>query len=156
MIRNCTEFTMEEIQILRPDIVICMGSIPFEGIWRGIRNKYTRFLLPQDYDFYSFRFDMNGKIVKVIRLYHCGDMRTLSQIADYFEKCSQGEVVTRRFDVMNEFFEVAFGPHLHLHEYHGRLIEWAEHLKNDYRDLRAQPLLVRFMVHELVEKALRD
>jgi hypothetical protein len=160
MVKNCTEFTLEEIEILNPDIVICMGGPPFDRIWFGIKNKYTRFLEPQDYDFYSFRYKMNDKIVKVIRVYHYGDMRTINRIADYLKRCSHGEKAKTKFYLMNEFFEVAFGKSIHLKDYYGKLMEMEKQLNNYYEhkkgDKHTPPLLAKFLIHELVERVLKD
>lgn len=160
MVKSCTEFTLEEIEILDPDIIICMGAIPFNGIWFGIRNKYTRVLEPQDYDFYSFKYKKNGKTVKVIRVYHYGDMRTLNRIADDLKRYSHGETPKIKFSLMNEFFEVAFRKHTPLKEYYERLQEMKELLNTYYSDKSGDrhtpPLLAKFMIHELVERVLKN
>jgi len=160
MIRNCTEFTLEEIDILDPDIIVCMGSVPFNGIWFGIKNKHRRILEPHDYDFYSFRYQKKGKTVKVIRVYHYGDMRTINRIAKYLEMLSSGETPKTKFYLLDEFFEVAFGRDTKQAHYYGKLMDFKEKLNEYYEDRKQDkhklPLLAKFVIHELVEKALWD
>ncbi|MGB8657161.1 MAG: uracil-DNA glycosylase family protein [Candidatus Zixiibacteriota bacterium] len=160
MVNNCLEFIIREIEILDPDIIICMGRIPFNGIWSGIRNKYRRFSKPQDYEQYSFRFGMNGKDVKVIRIYHYGDPRTLNRIEDDLRRYGRGETLKTKFSIMNKFFEVTFGNDVPSKKYYDKLLEIKESLNEYYRDRpddkHTPPPLAKFIIRELVENALKE
>ncbi len=160
MVNNCLEFTLGEIEILNPDLIICMGAIPFDGIWFGIINKYTRSLKPQDYDFFSFRFYMGGREVKVIRVYHYGDMRTLNLIEKDTEKYSSGEIAKPKFTLLNKFFEKAFGREVSPKEYYGKLKEQESEINEYYKyregDQHKLPLLAKFIIRELVKNALKE
>jgi len=160
MVRNCTGFTLEEIEILDPDIIVCMGRIPFDGIWFGIKNKYKGFLEPQDYDSYSFRFKNNNRIVRVIRVYHYGYFGIVRWIENYLKRCAEGETPKSKFYGLNQFFQGAFGNNVPLTQYYRKLMDCEEQMNDYYRDKKGDrhtpPLLAKFLIHEIVERTLKN
>ncbi|MBA2876243.1 uracil-DNA glycosylase family protein [Thermaerobacillus caldiproteolyticus] len=69
--RNCFDFLVKQIKIVNPDVLITLGSKPFEAL----KPLYTNGC-PSFKDAVNQRepifLDMNGSIIKHFPVYHCG------------------------------------------------------------------------------------
>jgi len=90
MIVQCAEFTFDEIRILAPDVILCIGRVPYDQILaRAIELGCDVRPSALDIDDFTRNMRIDGRRVLIARFYHYGNQQSISTAWKVFKRLRQ-------------------------------------------------------------------